>query len=240
MKIDPRTAFAAMFAIFSLTAACSKPKLGAACTKEGATSCVNDTSALICVDSKWESKACTSVTGCMSMGINEGKCTSDGNAVGEPCPDDEGNPSCSTDKKAMLKCTKKHWVKVDDCSGSRGCVSNADGANCDKGTAAEGEACTKSNEGNAACSPDKTKLLVCKGGKMVASSYCKGQNGCREQGDQINCDDSLAAVGDPCDEEGEAACSMEKKDFLRCKGGKFTKEKSCSQCTPFLDNIQCD
>ena len=234
-------AAALVLSALALLPACTKPKAGAACNKEGAVTCVDDKNALVCVDSKWEGKGCTSVTGCMSMGLGEGSCSADGHAVGEPCPGEEGNPSCSTDKKAMLNCTKKHWVKVDDCDGQNGCVSNAQGANCDKGTAAEGSSCTAANEGNGACSPDKTKLLVCKGGKMIVASLCKGQNACRQAGDKLDCDDSLAAVGDPCDEEGEAACSMEKKDLLQCKSGKFAKTKSCGQgCTPFLDKVECN
>jgi hypothetical protein len=227
-------------ALVVMLAACGKPKLGGSCKKEGDVTCVDDKSALVCVDSKWESEKCRSLNGCMSMGLGEGKCTNDGFEVGEPCPGEEGNPSCSADKKAMLTCTAKHWKKTDDCAGAHGCVSSASGATCDKGTESEGATCTAQNEGNGACSPDKQKLLVCKGGKMIAASTCRGQNGCREAGDKLDCDDSIAMAGDTCDEEGEPACSTDKKELLHCKSGKFAKIRACKRCTPFLDKVECD
>ena len=47
-------------------------------------------------------------------------------------------------------------------------------------------------------------------------------------------------VGDICDEEGEPACAMDKKELLHCKAGKFTKVRACKRCTPFLDKVECD
>src|SRR5207302_6259835 len=117
---------------------CSKAKAGGSCKKEGAVTCVDDKNGLVCVDGKWEAEQCRSLNGCMSMGLGEGNCTNDGFAEGEPCPGKEGDPACSVDKKAMLKCTGKHWKKIDDCKGQHGCVSNAEGATCDQGTTDEG------------------------------------------------------------------------------------------------------
>ena len=62
----------------------------------------------------------------------------------EPCHD-EGNPECSVDKKAMLKCEGKHWKKTADCNGQHGCVNNAKGATCDQGSQEAGSACDAVN-----------------------------------------------------------------------------------------------
>jgi hypothetical protein len=82
-------------------------------------------------------------------------------------------------------------------------------------------------------------MLVCKDKKMVVASLCKGQHGCRLQGKKVDCDNSLSDVGDVCS-EGAIACSMDKKAFLECKGGKFSKKQDCKQqCAVFLDKIEC-
>src|SRR6185437_5012146 len=57
--------------------------------------------------------------------------------------------------------------------------------------------------------------------------------GCRvielpvEKKTEFICDDSLALPNDPCDEEGEHACSMDKKQIYVCKGAQFTLLKAC-------------
>lgn len=218
-------------------AACGKPKAGGACKTEAEVKCTDDKNALVCTDGKWEALPCRGLNGCMSMMGSPGTCTNDGFKEGEPCPDDEGDPGCSSDKKAMLKCVNKHWKKQNDCTGQHGCVSNANGATCDMGTSNEGSSCSADNEGNVACSPDKKSELVCKGGKMVQMSLCKGMHGCRQMGEKIDCDNSLADEGDTCDGD-DHACSMDKKAVLECKGGKFTKIKACS-CAVFVDEIKC-
>lgn len=220
--------------------ACKKPpKAGDACKKEWATSCTGKATAVTCVDGKWVAVQCRDVVGCMDMGDENDNCSNSTQNVGEPCKD-EGNPSCSVDGKAMLKCESKHWVKIDDCNGQHGCVSNAKGATCDKGTETEGAACTASNEGNGSCTPDGKSLLVCHGGKMVVAATCKGMHGCRQQGTKLECNHQIADVGDPCEGyDGSYACATDKKTRLQCKGGKMVKDKVCKSCSVMIDEIQC-
>lgn len=220
-----------------LLAACGKPKAGGACKTEAEVKCTDDKNALVCTSGKWEALPCRGLNGCMSMMGSPGTCTNDGFKEGEPCPDDEGNPECSSDHKASLKCVDKHWKKVNDCNGQHGCVSNAQGTNCDMGTSDVGSTCTKENEGNVACSPDKKSELVCEKGKMIVMSECKGLHGCRQLGDKLDCDRSLADIGDACS-AAEKACNPTKKMLLTCKDGKFAKSKDCS-CATFVDNVQC-
>lgn len=221
--------------------ACSKPKAGAKCSKEGETKCTDKANALVCTDGKWEALPCRANTGCMGMAIGPHNCTSLDALEGEPCPSDEGKWQCSPDKKMLLECQGKHWKKKDDCRGQNGCVVNASGYKCDKGEGNEGDACTADNEGNAACAPDKKALLVCKGGKLTKTQLCKGRHGCRQMGPKIQCDSSTADLGDPCEDgRSEAACTADKKAMLECKGGKYQKSRDCKQqCTVFLDHIEC-
>ena len=223
-----------------LLAACGKPKAGDKCKTEEEVKCTDKANALVCTDGKWEALACRGLNGCMSMMGSPGTCTNDGFNVGEPCHE-EGNPECSADKKAMLKCEGKHWKKTADCNGQHGCVSNAKGATCDQGSQEAGSACDADQEDSYSCSPDKKTELVCKGGKMVLASNCRGMHGCRQKGDEIDCDNSLAEAGDPCaDAKSNPACSSDKKALLKCKGGKMVKDKACKTCTVFLDEIKCD
>jgi hypothetical protein len=221
-----------------LVACGKKPQPGAACKEEGTLKCVDKASALACTNGKWEKVTCNGISGCETL-VGDSTCTYDGYVAGEPCTE-EGKPECSTDKKAMLKCEAKHWKQIDTCDGQNGCVANALGAKCDKGKATVGSSCTADNEGNAACSPDGKALLICRSGKMALGAACKGMHGCREQGTKIDCNQTIADLGDPCDGyEGRYACSSDKKERLVCKQGKMAKDKACKSCSVLIDEVQC-
>jgi hypothetical protein len=230
-----RPLFASGIVLFASLSAwgCQKPKAGAGCKKEGEIQCVDKTNALYCVGGKWEPAACRGIVGCIP-----GACNNQGYEPNDPCLN-EGDFECSVDKKAMLKCTGHRWTKQDDCRGQLGCVANAQGVKCDKGTSESGDSCSAENEGNASCSPDKKQMLICKVGKMTLGSHCRGQHGCRQQGTKIDCDDSIAEVGDPCDDHSGPACQGDKKAVLKCKDGKMAVSKKCRQCTVFLEKIEC-
>jgi hypothetical protein len=219
--------------------ACKKPaKAGGACTKEWATDCTDKRSALVCVSGKLEVLACRSATGCMDMGDGNDDCTNDTEDVGEPCRE-EGTFGCSVDTKGLMKCDGKHWMRIDDCKGQNGCTSNAAGAKCDKGTETAGASCSPENEGNGACAPDGKSLLMCRSGKMVVAATCKGLNGCRQQGTDLDCNQTIADVGDPC-YEGKFACSTDKKSRLQCRNGKMVTQKACKSCTVMIQEVQCE
>lgn len=225
----------------ALAAACKKKvmKAGDPCKKEWATDCTDKKNAMVCVNGKLEALACRDNVGCMDMGDGDDNCSNGTHNVGEPCKE-EGNFECSVDTKAMLKCDSKHWTKVDDCKGQHGCVSNAKGATCDKGSGNPGDPCTPENEGNAACTGDGKNLLICHKGTMNIGATCKGMNGCRQAGDKLDCNETIADLGDPCEgDEGKTACSTDKKTRLVCKSAKFAKDKVCKSCTVLIDQIQC-
>jgi hypothetical protein len=224
-------AFLGVFAL--LLVACKKPQPGAACKKEGEAVCINDKSAVVCTDGKWENEECRSITGCMQSG-----CSNSDHAVGEPCTE-EGHSACAGKGKQMVKCAKKHWVLVNACNGQHGCVSNAFETNCDRGTLEAGESCE--GEDTYSCTPDKKDLLVCKGKKMILSGHCRGMHACRQLGDKIECNQEIAELGDPCESEGKPACSVDKKSRLTCQKGKMAKDPSCKKgCRVMIQDVLCE
>ncbi len=226
-------------ALVGLVACKKAPTPGSECKTKGEIQCVDKKNGVVCAGGKWEPLACEGPTGCMSV-AGSGSCTHTSYAVGEPCLE-EGKPECSGDHKSMLKCENAHWKLIDKCNGALGCVSNAMGARCDLGASSEGAPCTKENEGNASCTPDAKGLLLCKGGKMTLAAKCKGMHGCRQKGNTLECDETIADLGDPCDSseyEGKFACSTDKKTRLVCKGGKFAKERDC-KCSVMIDKVNC-
>ena len=221
--------------------ACKKKamKAGDPCKTEWATDCVDKKNAMVCVNGKLEAIACRDITGCMDMGDGNDNCDNTTHNVGEPCKKD-GDYECSVDTKAMLKCDSKHWTKIDDCKGQHGCVSNAKGATCDKGSGNVGDPCTSDQENTGACTPDGKSLILCHSGKMVLGSTCKGLNGCRQAGTKLDCNNTVADVGDPCEgDEGKPACGTDKKTHLVCKSGKFVKDRTCKSCSVMIDKVEC-
>jgi hypothetical protein len=226
----------------TLNLSCNKKevKAGDPCEKQGEIQCVDKKNGAFCTNGKWEVMACEGPTGCMSV-AGSGSCTHHEYAVGEPCFD-EGKPECSGDKKTMLKCENAHWKALNECKGALGCVANAEGAKCDLGASAPGDACTKENEGNGSCTEDGKALLLCKNEKMVVAAQCGGRHGCRQRGTELVCDETVAALGDACDSseyEGKFACTPDQKTRLVCKSGKMIKDRDC-KCSVLIDQVNCN
>ena len=57
--------------------------------------------------------------------------------------------------------------------------------------------------------------------------------------DLCNARRHLADLDDPCTGDGDAACSVDKKMRLICKGGKMIKESDCN-CSVMIDQIRCN
>ncbi len=243
MRSRPSRHFFAVGLTLALLAtfACGKkPKPGAACAQKGAIQCLDKTTGVICAGGKWETLTCEGPTGCMTV-VGTGSCTHTRYAVGEPCME-EGKPECTGDRKAMIKCENSHWKLLNTCGGNLGCVSNAKGAKCDLGAATEGSGCTKENEGNASCTPDKKSLLICRSGKMTLGATCKGMHGCRQTGTTLECDETISELGDVCDSseyEGKFACTPDKKTRLVCKSNKMVKDRAC-RCSVMIKDVRCD
>ncbi len=94
-----------------------------------------------------------------------------------------------------------------------------------------GAACTMQNAG--ACQTP-TRLLVCQNKLWVASTDCKGPDGCRLVGDAYDCDLRGNTIGDLCpsQSEGKVRCDPDGGvNILRCKQGVLNLEFPCPQTT---------
>jgi len=213
---------------FALVAVGCKPKAGGSCKIETKEVCVDAKNALACHDGKWEELTCKGPDGCMK-GAPDATCDQSVADAQDTCnlPEDY---VCTGDKKAMLQCTKNKWTLAQSCLGDRACVMEKKKVTCDNSVANLGDACRE--EEDYACAPDHKSAVVCRGSKFIQASLCKGQKGCRvtgtkDAGFKVECDDSIAAVGDPCEKEEHFSCAADERAILKCHAKKFDVEEKC-------------
>lgn len=104
-----------------------------------------------------------------------------------------------------------------------------------------GDKCTGSAPGLPACA-DPSTALVCASG-VVTALPCRGPKACAATRAQVECDNSLANVGDNCDQLGDVACAVDKKSALECQNGKFVLAEPCKGargCIVEGNEISCD
>mgnify|MGYP000930302136 CR=1 FL=1 len=146
-----------------------------------------------------------------------------GKKPGSACKPPE---STCFDKKTALACQGDKFVAI-ACNGPLGCNKFQDHANCDDTIAAENDLCMGTGEDEYACTPDKKRALVCKGGKFTRYLECRGKGGCSMLGQQISCDTSVANLGDPCKNQGATSCTADQKQMVICRDGKFETYRYC-------------
>jgi hypothetical protein len=90
-------------------------------------------------------------------------------------------------------------------------------------------------------------MLMCDGRALVVSSSCRGPDGCRfdRESHRVDCDDRLAALGDPCDKPNRIACELGLKAELVCDPGaerKYVKKRECrrTECRIEENELFCD
>jgi len=189
-------------------------------------------SALVCRGGKYEALPCRGPKGCQLAG-GSWTCDASVGQEGDSCPG--AGSACSVDKKSLLECAGGKFHLKWPCRGPDGCKDAGGGQLfCDFSVAELGDAC--GSEG-AACSVDKKQMLQCKDGKFVLRSHCRGPEGCKDAGERLTCDQSLAEVGDPCD-QGDAACRADGKAFLECREGKLAVTQNC-RCTSDGSTVAC-
>ena len=101
-----------------------------------------------------------------------------------------------------------------------------------------GDACT----GSGASCVDPSSALFCSSTALKPMS-CRGPAGCKAANNVVTCDDTIAQLGDGCDEENEVACQPDKKAALECHGGVFVVGETCKGprgCTVDGEKISCD
>jgi hypothetical protein len=98
---------------------------------------------------------------------------------------------------------------------------------CDATIAEVGEPCAENDK--KACATDGRHVLACDEGRMRPQYECRGPNGCRVAERKVNCDLSIARLGDACDKlvEGTFACSEDARAIVKCEGGQFIPDEKC-------------
>lgn len=227
----PKTflAFAAVL-LLDLTTGCKPKKAGDKCLADQEL-CTDKASALTCgADGKFFARSCRGPAGCVTSGADI-DCDDSLAQETDGC-DEDGEAACSTDKKSALECASHKFVVGETCKGAGGCTVKGNDISCDNDVSDDGDPCHF--DGDYACTTDKLFVLKCTSKKMTKLNSCRGAKGCRvfelpeEKKIDFVCDDSLAQLGDACDEPGEHACSMDKKSLYACKGTKFELVKACT------------
>jgi hypothetical protein len=95
--------------------------------------------------------------------------------------------------------------------------------------------------GQSYCTKDGA-LFCGEDGKLVATS-CQGPLGCVQHGKSASCDQSLAVVGEPCEDQDNVACSVDKRSELDCKAKQWVLGATCKGakgCELKGDELFCD
>jgi hypothetical protein len=144
------------------------------------------------------------------------------------------------DAKRAIVCDEGKFVET-PCKGKGGCTTAQERTSCDITGNQPGDVCSRGDEGVAVCAGDKN-MLACHGRKYQAVP-CRGPRGCEMLGAQANCDQSVAAVGEPCKNEKAKACSVDQTQVLSCKDGQLAPLYFCrgeAQCSSAGGKLACD
>ena len=220
---------AAILFLVAQSAAC-KAKVGGKCS--GATAvCTDKASALFCADGTYTAMTCRGDRGCAQNGAVI-ECDESVASEQDACNAPDAI-ACTPDHKEALRCSNKKFIVDETCKGPTGCkIEGAQKISCDNDIADVNDPCHFI--GDYACTTDKSLVLKCEGNKMTPYNTCRGPKQCKivqlPKQDKVTyeCDDSLAQDGDPCDSNGEEACSMDKKGMFVCRGNKFGSLRGCS------------
>ncbi|MBX3262005.1 MAG: DUF1962 domain-containing protein [Labilithrix sp.] len=154
---------------------------------------------------------------------------------GAQCAD--GPPMCGADRASVVQCQRGAWVLLQPCPGARGCSIAGGSIQCDTNASPAGAPCEP--EGGYGCTADRRNLTVCRGGRTAIASTCRGVRGC-SVGNAVDCDHSVALVGDPCDGPKEIACSQDGKALLRCANGVYQFSEPCrNACLSTSGRVLC-
>jgi hypothetical protein len=191
----------------------------------------------------WQRLAVAAFSACLVVVLSQCKALKP--QAGQPCVSN-GKLQC-VDPSTALLCQNSKLVNL-PCRGPRGCRGMGTSSTCDDDLSLEGDACQQTLNDNYSCSVDHTKELLCKSGVFTTVRTCKGPKKCTVTGDMINCDDSLADVGDLCVvDPGDAnyGCSTDKKIEVVCDGttSKFQSSNTCrgpKGCFVENEHVFCD
>jgi hypothetical protein len=170
---------------------------------------------------------CHGTGGCQQQGAKV-SCDNSVASPGDGCG--QAGAACSSDMKSALLCTSGKMTLAETCKGPGACkVGNGD-IMCDNDVADLNDPCR--DDGDYACTSDKSNALRCAGNKMGLINSCRGPKGCsvihpKPKETDIDCDMSIAQENDPCAIPNNEACTLDKKTMLTCKGNKYTSPVAC-------------
>jgi hypothetical protein len=115
------------------------------------------------------------------------------------------------------------------CLGPGGCKEEFLGkVLCDMAKSDVGTPCMDSMKSKAACSDDGKNMLMCVSGEWEQHHRCLGAKACTVDGEMVHCDESVAAEGDECTNEGRTACTLDAKERLVCKDKRMVRGVACT------------
>jgi hypothetical protein len=131
------------------------------------------------------------------------------------------------DTTSALYCNEGKYESI-PCRGPLGCVGGASSPKCDDSVANEGEKCMTASRETYACAGDREAALVCKDGKWERWRGCKGPGKCVASDERLDCDNTIADVGDPCGGgAGTGSCSTDQAHLLMCRSGRLEIASTC-------------
>jgi hypothetical protein len=151
--------------------------------------------------------------------------------------------ACTADRGKALVCKGGRFSLWRVCRGPGRCeILEGRNLHCDTTFGEAGDPCDKA--GAYSCAVDGKAMLVCGGSALTLASSCRGPLGCRIQREarKVECDDSIALEGDPCDQPKRIACSVDGKSELVCDASKYGKKRDCrrSDCRLDGNELFCD
>ncbi len=244
-------------AVFALLSACrTHPTAGDKCRVPGQLVCEGRDRAVVCDSTTWADVPCRGPRGC-------GRPSNSGNtASADECDDTVAsendacprNPpldyACTADHSKALVCKDARFALWRNCRGPSGCeIVDGRNVHCDTSAGEPGDPCEK--QGTYACSVDAKTMLVCSGSALAPASSCHGPGACSIDHDthKVDCDDTLADVGDPCDEPRRITCAPDHKAELVCvsaqdggAAGNYEKRRDCKRtdCRIGGSKLFCD
>jgi len=221
--------FVALVVLFALVGC--KPSAGSSCEK-GESRCLEPNRALVCQKNVFIETPCLGKNGCRKepAGVS---CDVSANRAGDPCSTDEEGAAVCADEKTLVACRRGKYARV-PCRGPGGCAQEGGNTRCDATVAELGEPCAEDDK--KACATDGRRVLSCENGRMTPKYECRGEHGCRVQERKVDCDLTIARLGDTCDKlvEGTYACSEDARSILRCDNGRFGDNEKCKGATRCL------
>jgi hypothetical protein len=244
----------AVAALVAVAACRDRPAAGRACRVVDQIACAAPDRALVCEPARaeggtptgataWAEVPCRGARGCAHRAETD-ECDDTVAVEGDACPlDPPLDYACTADKGKALVCKDGRYSLWRACRGPEGCVVEG-GRNikCDTTLGEPGDPCAQ--QGTYACSSDRTAMLLCDGSVLGAASSCRGPRKCLvdRESHKVDCDDSLAQEGDPCDQPKRIACAVDRKAELVCAEGKYGRKRECRRTDCRLEGSElfCD